>query len=49
MTCNFYNYKVITTTVCVKAGIPEHAYKEWWAGARVAMNRAWDGVSGWCM
>tara|TARA_B110001452_G_scaffold195784_1_gene165780 strand:- start:296 stop:1342 length:1047 start_codon:yes stop_codon:yes gene_type:complete len=47
MTCNFYNYNVITTTMCIKAGIPEHVYKEWWAEARVAIDKAWDGVGGW--
>ena len=49
MQCNFYNYNVITMTMCMKAGISEQAYKEWWGNARVEINKAWDGVGGWQM
>ena len=58
MNFNFYNYNVITATMCVKAGMPANVYAKWWGDARVEINKAvpglveinkssaWDGVSG---
>lgn len=47
MQCNFYNYNVVTTTICVKAQISEYVYRAWWGDARVTIENAWCGIGDW--
>jgi hypothetical protein len=47
MECNFYNYRAVTMDMAKKAQIDERVYAEWWGGACVAINRAWERLGGW--